>query len=408
MRILVVSQYYHPETVRITDLCESLAERGHRVSVLTGVPNYPKGRFFKGYSWVRKRKETINNVQITRLPILPRGNGFWGLTFNYFSFVVVGWFYSIFSKSRYDLVFNYEISPIFQCLVGIWIGKRQKIPVISYILDLWPESFQEVTGNKSKCIESTLRKIVDSIYKRSDMILASSKSFIKEISVRGIETTKLVFWPQYAEDFCFLDHEAKNDFLDDKNRPILAFTGNIGIAQGLDVLIPVAKILEARNIQVIFSLIGSGREKDRLKADAYENGVSDYFLFVDAQPPYAIPSYLKTSKAGLLILKKSKIFSMTIPAKLQTYMACGIPIIGSVDGEAQEIIIQAKSGFVAEAENVEQLATAIVQFLDSTDAEKTEMGVSAKAYANKYFRKDILLDELEDILLELVKKNNYV
>ncbi|ADY12095.1 glycosyltransferase family 4 protein [Sphaerochaeta globosa] len=403
MNILVVSQYYYPESVRITDLCESLVERGHTVSVVTGIPNYPEGRFFLGYSWSKKRNEQIKGVIVHRLTILPRGKNFLCLSMNYISFVISGWFYSLKAHNRPDVVFNYEISPITQCLVGIWFGKKHKIPVISYILDLWPESFQEVTGNTSKIIERMLGRLVNSIYTQSDVVLTSSQSFIQSIAARGIQSEKITFWPQYAEDFYFSNDSVESNVLVRDGRVLITFAGNIGVAQGLDILIPVARKLKGQNQSVCFVLIGDGRDKNRLESLVESEGLQDYFMFITKQPPQMIPSYLASSDAGLLILKKSDIFSMTIPAKLQTYLACGIPIIGSVDGEAQRIIKQANAGLVADAENIDQLVAAISTFYALSPNARQTMGESARKYAMEHYNKKVLLDNFDTLLQSLAK-----
>lgn len=403
MKILVVSQYYHPESVRITDLCESLVERGHTVNVVTGIPNYPEGRFFPGYSWFRKRNEIVNGVSIHRLPILSRGKNFICLSFNYISFVVSGWFYSLVARNRPDVILNYEISPITQCLVGIWLGRKFKIPVISYILDLWPESFQEVTGNSSKLIEKILGSLVNYVYKQSEVILTSSETFVLSIAKRGIPRDKISFWPQYAEDFYFSNDSINSNMLPDNGKTLITFAGNMGVAQGLDILIPVAHQLREQSFSFCFVLIGDGRDKNRLQNLVESESLQNYFMFIGRKPCQMIPAYLASSDAGLLILKKSKIFSMTIPAKLQTYMACGVPIIGSVDGEAQDIIKQSGAGLVADAEDVDQLVAVITTFCKLSSSEKDAMGNSSRKYALENYNKKMLFDDF-DLLLQKLDK----
>ena len=398
MKIVVISQYYYPEMMRITDICESLVRLGHEITVVTGIPNYPDGDFYKGYSWLKKRQETVNGVSVLRLPIIPRKKNLIVLSLNYLSFIISGWLFVHFRKIKVDVVLNYGTSPITQCLVGIWLGKKMEVPVISYILDLWPESFQEVTGNSSKLIEKFLGSLVDSIYRRSDRILTSSESFIQSIEARGIQKDKISFWPQYAEDFYFASEACPSDKLPRDKRILLTFAGNIGVAQGLDILIPVAQQLQKLDASVCFVLIGDGRDKSRLQSLVESERLHDFFLFIDKQPAQKIPSYLANSDAGLLILKKSNIFSMTIPAKLQTYMACGVPIIGSVDGESQLIIRQAEAGLAADAEDVGQLVSVIMNFCALPKCQREAMGVSARNYALKNYNKKKLLDEFDTIL----------
>ena len=201
MRILVISQYYYPEQFRINDICKELVKRGHKVTVLTGIPNYPGGKYYKGYGLIKKRKEVKDGVEIIRIPLIPRRKNVITLALNYISFVISGYFWSKFTKREFDKVFIYEVSPVFQALPGIWYSKRRKIDCSIYVMDLWPESLELVTNIKSRVILNPINKVVDYIYKNCTKILASSESFAKKIAKRGHNKEKIIFWPQYAEEF---------------------------------------------------------------------------------------------------------------------------------------------------------------------------------------------------------------
>ena len=147
-RILVVSQYFYPENFRINDICKEWVKRGYKVTVLTGIPNYPKGKFYSGYNYKKNRKETWNGIDIIRIPIIPRGKTKFRLFLNYISFVYSGFWWKIKTKLKADLVFIYEVSPMTQALPGIWYGKKHNVPVFLFVTDLWPENVSTITGIK--------------------------------------------------------------------------------------------------------------------------------------------------------------------------------------------------------------------------------------------------------------------
>ena len=181
--ILVVTQYFYPEPFRINDMCQEWINRGYKVTVLTGLPNYPEGKIYKGYKFGKRRKEIWNGIEIIRIPLIARGKNSIRLTLNYLSFVVSGWFWKVFTRLKADLVFSYEVSPMTQVLVGCWYAKRRKIPHYLYVQDLWPENVEIVTGIKSKAILNPISKMVNKIYKKSDLIFATSESFVSEIII---------------------------------------------------------------------------------------------------------------------------------------------------------------------------------------------------------------------------------
>ena len=200
--ILVVSQYFYPEQFRINDMCQEWVSRGYEVTVLTGIPNYPQGKFYGGYGWFKKRREIWNGITIIRIPITARGNGSISLVINYLSFVVSGFFWACFTRIKADYVFTFEISPMTQALIGVWYASRRKIPNYLYVQDLWPENVEIVTGIRSPIILGSISKMVDYIYKRCDAIFATSPSFVTDIRKRcPDQESKVHYLPQYAEDF---------------------------------------------------------------------------------------------------------------------------------------------------------------------------------------------------------------
>jgi glycosyltransferase involved in cell wall biosynthesis len=271
-------------------------KRGYKVTVVTGIPNYPQGQYYKEYGLFKKRKETYNGIEIIRIPLIPRGNNAIMLALNYLSFVVSGFLWKIFTKIKADYVFIFEVSPMTQALPGVWYAKKRKIPCYLYVTDLWPENVEIVAGITNKKIINAIGVMVDYIYKRCDRIFTSSESFIQAILDRGTDRNKLEFWPQYAEDYYKPMERTKVNVPEIPQDGIfnIIFAGNTGFAQGLDLLPETAKILKYSEIKVRFNIVGDGRFKDTLRAKVDDNRVVEFFNFIDKQPPTRIPEFMSS------------------------------------------------------------------------------------------------------------------
>lgn len=396
--ILVIAQYFYPEQFRINDICTEWVKRGYKVTVVTGIPNYPQGKYYDGYGLLKKRKETYNGIEIIRIPLIPRGNNSIMLALNYLSFVVSGFFWNLFTNIKADYVYIFEVSPMTQALPGVWYAKKRKIPCYLYVTDLWPENVEIVAGIKNKHILNSIGAMVDYIYKRCDKIFTSSKSFIEAINQRGVELEKLEFWPQYAEDYYVpINRElasATEVPQDDKFNII--FAGNVGVAQGLDILPEVAQILKENKTRVRFNIVGDGRFKATLINKVSEHNVSEMFNFFDKQPATKIPYFMAASDATLISLSKSKVFSITLPAKTQSCLACGIPILVSADGEIQEVINNAGAGVCSDAGDAKKLADNIQKLVDTSSDDLQSMADNALKYSELTFDKKKLLDRMDE------------
>ncbi len=396
--ILVIAQYFYPEQFRINDICTEWVKRGYKVTVITGIPNYPQGKYYPGYGLFKKRKEMYNGVEIIRIPLIPRGKNSIMLALNYLSFVVSGFFWKVFTKIKADYVFIFEVSPMTQALPGVWYAKKRKIPCYLYVTDLWPENVEIVAGIKNKRIINSIGMMVDYIYKRCDRIFTSSQSFIEAINNRGVPKDKIEFWPQYAEDF-YVPYTKDTVLLSEVPQDgtfNIIFAGNIGVAQGLDVLPKAAQILKSKNINVRFNIVGDGRFKETLINMTNGYNVSDMFNFIAKQPPTRIPEFMAVCDATLICLSKSRVFSITLPAKTQSCLACGIPIIVSADGEIQKVIDEAKAGVSSEAGNAEMLAMKIIELTSKSKDELSQMAQNAYEYSKSNFDKDKLLNRMDE------------
>lgn len=396
--ILVITQYFYPEQFRINDICTEWVKRGYKVTVITGIPNYPQGKYYDSYGLFKKRKEIYNGIEIVRIPLIPRGNNTIMLALNYLSFVVSGFFWKVFTKIKADYVFVFEVSPMTQALPGIWYAKRKKIPCYLYVTDLWPENIEIVAGITNKRILNVIGVMVDYIYKRCDQIFTSSNSFIQAIIDRGTDKNKLEFWPQYAEDYyrSVNKSEANVPEIPQDEKFNIIFAGNIGYAQGLDVLPETAKILKESVTNVRFNIVGDGRFKDILKAKVAEDSVADYFNFIDKQPATRIPEFMSVCGATLISLSKSKVFSITIPAKTQSCLACGVPVIVSADGEIQDVINRANAGLCSDAGDAKGLAENIKKLIKLPNETHKEMASNAVSYYRENFDKEALLNRMDN------------
>ena len=396
-RLLVISQYFYPEQFRINDLCKEWVKRGYDVTVVTGIPNYPTGKFFKGYSWLKKRKEEYEGIHIIRLPLIPRGHSSLMLALNYVSFVISGWFWSHFTRVKADKVFIFEVSPMTQALLGVWYKRRKKVPCFIYVQDLWPENVEIVTGIHNKRIIHAIDKMVDYIYRNCELILATSPSFVKRIEKRESawrnKKSKVKYWPQYAEEFYRpASRKPLPDMPQDDSFKIV-FTGNIGYAQGLDILPKTAAILKKEGVNCSFIIIGDGRYRETLEKEIHAAGVQDMFYMLGRKKPEEIPDYLAWCDVAFISFADNPLFEMTIPAKLQSYMACGMPVLASASGETERIIREAGCGVVCRIGDVEALTEGILELRKMEQGKLKAMGNSAFGYYQKEFNREILLGQ---------------
>jgi glycosyltransferase involved in cell wall biosynthesis len=396
--ILVVSQYYYPENFRINDITTEWVKRGYKVTVITGIPNYPKGKFYKGYGFFKKRKEVFNGVKVIRLALIPRFNNSIFLALNYISFVIAGWFWARFTRIKADLVFNFEVSPMTQALPAIWYAKRRKIPSYIYVQDLWPENLQIVGGINNKFIIKRVNKMVDKIYKNAEKILVTSQSFKDSIVQRKVSQDKVLVWHQFAEDF-YVPLTTSNDSKSSKLR--IVFTGNIGEAQGLEILPKAALELKKKefNNLVVFKIVGDGRNKNKLIDEIETIGVKDMFEFYNQVPAIEVPKILSESDVAFVSFKNNELFSKTIPAKLQSYMACGKPILAVALGETKRIVEESNSGLVSNPDDVLKLVDNIIHFI-SHKGNLSIMSKNSVEYYQRNFNKKTLLDEFDVIISE--------
>ncbi len=398
MRILVISQYFYPENFRINDLCIGLKEKGHKVSVFTSKPNYPSGKFFKGYNFFNKSQDYYQGIRIYRSPIIPRGNGSGlRLFINYISFVIFGAFRLLFINDKFDKIFVYAPSPITVGYLGIIASFKFNVKSYLWVHDLWPESVKDAGGINNKLILYLIDLMTRSIYYFYKTILVQSPHFKRYLIEQSVNESKIVYYPYYAENYYRIvkpKEEIKSLFGEGLK---FVFAGNIGVAQSFDTIIEAAKILKAKLINFNFIIIGDGRERKRIEKKINDFSLSDNFIFLGSHPPEKMSDFFACADALIVSLKNTKIFSMTIPGKLQSYLACGKPVIASLNGIGAEIINSSKSGLVSKAEDPLLLANTLLKFNSMSKNELKTFGINARNYFEKEFERNKLLNRLIDI-----------
>lgn len=396
--ILVVSQYFYPETFRINDMCQEWVKRGYEVTVVTGIPNYPMGKTYKGYGLFKKRHEFWNEIEIYRIPLIPRGSSAIGMVLNYLSFMISGMIAGKLKRRiKADLVFSFEVSPMTQVKVGISFARRLKAPHYLYVQDLWPENVITVTGITNKFIIRPIDRMVDRIYKQSDEIFATSPSFVDAICNRKVpvDRKKVHYWPQYAEEFYKPCRGEEVPEIPSDECFKVAFTGNVGTAQGLDILPKTAKLLQNESIK--FVIVGDGRYLPTLEQEISDNGVKDKFILIPRQPAQRIPEILGACDAAFISFQDDQLWTMTIPAKLQSYMACGMPIIAAAQGETKRVIEDARCGECCNIGEAEALAE-LIKRMKNTDL--SELCRNSRAYCIEHFNKNKLMNEIDRYIIK--------
>lgn len=403
MKILIVSQYFWPENFKINDLAKGLIEKGHEVTVFTGLPNYPQGNFFKGYGLFGPYKEKhLDGYCIYRCPLIPRfkGRGF-QLAINYLSFVFFGSLWALFlSRKSFDKIFVYEVSPITVAFPAIVIKKLKNIPIFFWVTDLWPESLEAVGAIKNPHALRLIGKMVQYIYNQCDYILMASRAFKSSIQSFDVPEHKLLYFPQWAEDFYqpltidpllpqFVGHE--------KNFKLI-FAGNLGEAQSFETLIKAAEILKG-NTSIHWYILGDGRKKAWAQEEVRRLQLENNVHFLGSFPPEKMSEFFFYADALIVSLKRTKIFELTIPAKIQSYLACAKPILASLDGEGARIIEEAECGFTSPAENASKLADNVIKIKQTN---RTTMCQKSKNYSDANFQRDKQINALVKYLLNFV------
>lgn len=393
MRILVVSQYFYPENFRVNTLCRELVSRGHGVTVLTGYPQYPAGEIYEGYGFDIPYEHNWYGVNIQRVKTYPRGHNALGLLRNCVSYVMSANKWVKGCSEKFDAIYVFEVSPVTVGLPAVEYKKKFGTPVYFNLQDLWPENVHEVLGIRFPPLTFAINKIVDRIYRGSDKILCASKGFVQNLKKRGVPEEKLIFWPQFCLEPDLNNMQRPNTYSEDAFN--IVFAGNIGDAQGLELVIEAAKELKGCGIR--WYLVGDGRARKRLEAMACEYDVREDVRFVGRVSEAEANCYVHFADCAYLSFQNNALFNMTLPAKLQTYLACGAPILAAAGGESAQIIKEAECGIAVPPEK-DKLVAAAKAMAGKPQQERRRMSLAARAYFEKHFKISHLVDQLENLM----------
>ncbi len=405
MKILLVTQYFWPESFRINDLVQAWIGLGHEVTVLAGLPNYPAGRLFPGYGWTGPYRETYGGARVRRVPIVTRGPHRGArLVANYASFVAVGVALGPFvARGGFDVIFVYAPSPITVCIPALWLGRLRGIPVVFWVQDLWPDNLTAIGAVRSRAVLRAVTALSRWIYRRCDRVLVQSAAFVEAVRRVCPDVRDVRVLPNWA-DRSYRPVELEADPPERREWPAgftVMFAGNLGSAQALDVSIGAAERLRDARVQWVF--VGDGNQRARLEAECRARGLDDLVHFLGWRPPAAMPRYLACADVLLVSLRRDPGFASTIPAKLQTSLAVGRPVLAALGGEGARIVREAGAGLVVDQESIEGLAAGVRHLLDEGTAARAAMGRRGRAYAMAHFERDTLVAQLDGWLREVVE-----
>lgn len=394
MKLLVVCQHFWPENFRINDLCEGMSEAGIEIDVLCGEPNYPKGEWYKGYGAFRRRRERHGKINIYRCFEIPRKNNTNLRIFaNYMSFP----FASLFHipermRKKYDRILIYQLSPVYMAWAGILIGKLTKTPVITYIMDLWPDNLYSVIPFKNSLIRAGLLSTSTWCYKNSDKLICLTETAARIVKKRtGKASSDICIIPQCCEKLYetpVYDPKLHQRFPERFN---LVYTGNISPAQDYPLMLRAAKLLHSKGYQINWIIVGDGMSRTDFQNDVKKAGLEPYFFFEGMQPMESIPAYTELADGLIACLCKSELLECTIPAKVMSYLASGKPLILAMNGEAQSLVNSNHCGFAGNSGDLKALVQNIAKLYRMKDAQRQTLGEnSRKLHFNSFERNDNL------------------
>jgi glycosyltransferase involved in cell wall biosynthesis len=400
MRLLVVSQYFWPENFRINDLVAELVRRGHQVTVLTGEPNYPDGAVFQEYRDDPQSFLRYEGANVVRVPMTPRGVGRLRLALNYVTFAASASVFGLLrlGREKFDAIFVFEPSPITVGLPALAMKWRTGAPIAFWVLDLWPQSVTAVSAVRSRLVLGLLKALVGVIYRGCDLILAQSRSFMADIAGYLPDAARVRYFPSWSDE---TPERVEPDISipDNDGTFSIMFAGNIGAAQDFPAIIEAADAL--RDEPVRWLILGDGRQADWVRGEIARRDLVGQVILLGRHPLSHMPAFFKHADALLVSLRSDPIFALTIPGKLQTYLASGVAVLAMLDGEGADVVREAGAGFTARAGDAAGLAAAIRAMAALPKSERVAMGARGRAFSEAHFNRRALIEQLEQWLLDL-------
>ncbi|MBA1321415.1 glycosyltransferase family 4 protein [Pseudomonas plecoglossicida] len=408
LRILVVTQYFWPENMRINDLVRDLREKGHEVTVLTGVPNYPEGAVYQDYLRDPSAYASYHGADVVRVPMRARGKRSLTLMLNYATFFVSAASIGAFKLRgrQFDALFVYAVSPIMAAIPAVVIGRLKRAPVFVWVLDLWPETLRAVGVLKHPRLLALVGRMVSWIYNRTDYLLLQSHGFIENVKgycTRPIAAERLVYFPSWAEDEFSAPVASSTLVTPDPEVFTVVFAGNLGEAQDFPAVLDAAQALRGK-AAVRWIIVGDGRMSEWLGAQVSQRGLDNVHL-LGRHPLEAMPALFAAADALLVSLKTNDVFEKTIPGKVQAYLASGRPLLGMINGEAARVIRESGAGLACDSSDAPGLAAIVAQLAEASPQQRGEMGAAGRRYYLEHYSKPRLMERLESLFRSATLRN---
>lgn len=398
-KVLFITQYFKPENFKGNEITEELVKRGYKVDVLTGIPNYPVGSYENGYGIFRKRVETIDGINVYRAFQFPRGKSSkLMMALNYISYPICACidilFFFVWKK--YDAILVQQLSPVFCALPAVLFKKIKRVPLYMWVLDIWPDALKSAAGITNTKIISYVDKIVTHIYNNCDRILISSKRFDPLITTKGDYKEKLVYFPNWSEDILKMGDSYEIPQLPEGFKIMIA--GNLGKSQNLDAVTEVMLGLKIIP-EVKWVFVGGGSKKEWLEQFIKENGMENNAVCLGQYPYEAMPTFYKQANAMLVTLRAGfPHLEAVVPARLQSYMSAGRPVLAMIGSGGTDIIEESQCGYAVPAGESKALINVIKEKVLTNRNAFEHMGQNGRDYYQKHFRLSDCIDNLERIM----------
>jgi len=406
LRLLVVTQYFWPEDFRVNELVSELTRRGHEVVVLTGRPNYPEGRIFPEYAAHPERFAAYHGARVIRAPMVARGTGKARLLVNYVSFALSATLVGLLRlhRDRFDAILVNQPSPITVGIPAVVLRRLKGWRIAFWVLDQWPESLSAVGVVRSPKLLRLAGQLVSFIYARCDLVLSPARSMMAQIAKYHVDQSRIGYFPNWVESAYRPDDTITPapEVTRDATRFSVMFAGNIGASQDFPAILDAAEMVAPQR-SVRWLIVGDGRMAAWVRAEIERRGLQDSVIMLGRHPGDRMLSFYQHADALLVALKREPVFALTLPGKVQSYMAAGVPIVGMMDGEGAAVITESRSGLACRAGDSRGLADAVLKLATMPADERRAMGERGREFSHREFDRDLLISRLESWLRDLAQ-----
>jgi glycosyltransferase involved in cell wall biosynthesis len=402
MKIVVICHYFPPEigapSARIYEMARHWVELGNEVHVVTCFPNHPTGIIPDKYKGMKYLHEMMDGIHIHRNYVYATPNkGFMKKTLGHISFMFSSVLISMRKIKKPDVIIT-SSPTFFSIFSGYWYSLRKRVPFVLEIRDLWPAAMIELGVMKKGAVTNILEKMELFFYRKSKRLIMVTEAFKDNVVNRGIDADKVYVVTNGVNQEMFYPKEKNKSLIDNyglSGKFVVSYAGAHGISQNLATILKAAKALkEEEDIEFLF--IGEGAEKDKLRAAVGEQGITNV-RFIDSQPKEMIPDFYSISDVCLIPLKNIQLFKIFIPSKMFEIMACGVPIVASLEGEAADILTESKAALVVHPDNDEEIRQAILKLKNDKELYQ-QLKANGPIFVGKNYSRKMLAERYLDII----------